>query len=142
MIIGKEEKDAIVAFRLQRAHETINEARGIIKMKYWHAAANRLYYACFYAVLALLIKYGHSSRTHSGVLGLFGLHFVTPGIMSKEENRLFRKLYDIRQSGDYEDMTSIEESDVVPLLEPAEQFIKTIEQLILKNIDNDIDTTC
>ena len=131
MKISQEEQDAIIAFRLQRAHETMNEATGIIKMQYWHAAANRLYYACFYAVLALLIKHGYSPRTHSGTLGLFGLHFVTPGIISKEENRLFRKLYDIRQSGDYEDMSSIEESDIVPLLKPAENFIKTIELLIV-----------
>jgi len=126
----KEEKDAIAAFRLQRAYTTLNEAQGIAKMKYWHAAANRLYYACFYAVLSLLIKNGYSSRTHDGVFRLLGLYFVTPGIISKEENRLFRKLYDIRQSGDYEDMFEIEEEDIMPLFEPVEQFITTIENLI------------
>ena len=126
----KEEKDAIAAFRLQRAYETLEEVKGIIEMKYWHAAANRLYYACFYAVLGLLIIRGYSSRTHKGVFALFGLYFVTTGIISNEQNKLFRKLYDIRQSGDYDDWHYIEEEDILPLLEPAEQFIKTIEKLI------------
>ena len=127
---SKEEKEAIVAFRLQRASETLNEAKGNIEMKYWYAAANRLYYACYYAVLGLLIKHGHSSRTHGGVFRLFGLYFVTTGIITKEQNRLFRKLYDIRQSSDYDDMHYIDEEDIISLLEPAEQFIKTIEKLI------------
>ncbi|MDR2971670.1 MAG: HEPN domain-containing protein [Bacteroidales bacterium] len=128
---SKEEKDAIAVFRLQKAHETLNEAKGIAKMNYWHAAANRLYYACFYAVSGLLIKHGYSARTHGGVFSLFGLHFVTTRIISNEQNKLFRKLYDIRQSGDYEDMSCVDEEDIMPLLEPAENFIKTIEQLIL-----------
>jgi uncharacterized protein (UPF0332 family) len=132
----KEEKDAIVAFRLQRAHETFNEAKSIAEMEYWHAAANRLYYACFYAVLGLLIKHGYSSRTHGGVFGLFGLYFVKTGIVSNDMNRLFRKLYDIRQSGDYDDMHYIEEDDILPLVEPAEKFIAEIEKIINQNNNN------
>jgi len=132
-MISKEEKDAIVSYRLQRAHETIAEAKGNIEMQYWYAAANRLYYACYYAVLGLLIKNGYSSRTHIGAFGLFGLYFVKTGKISSEQNRLFRNLYDLRQSGDYDDMFEADEESVKPLLEPAEKFIAEIESLINKN---------
>jgi len=129
MTLGKEERDSIVSFRLQRAHET----KGNIEMQYWHAAANRLYYACYYAVLGLLIKNGFTSRTHSGVFGLFGMHFVTTGIISKEQNKFFRKLFDLRQIGDYDDWFYLDETDIKPLLEPAEEFIEEIENLINKD---------
>jgi len=133
MTLGKEERDAIVAFRLQRAHETIAEAQGNIEMQYWHAAANRLYYACYYAVLGLLIKNGYSSRTHGGTFGLFGKHFVSTGIISKEQNKLFHNLFDLRQSGDYDDWFEVDEEAVKSFLAPAEKFIETIENLIRKN---------
>jgi hypothetical protein len=39
----------------------------------------------------------------------------------------------MRHRGDYEDWVIIDENDILPLLEPAKQFIETIEQLINKN---------
>jgi len=133
MTLEREEKDALVAYRLQRAHETFTEVLGNVEMKYWSAAANRLYYACYYAVLALNLQKGITARTHGGVFGLFGKHFVVTGIISKEQNKLYRKLFDLRQSGDYDDWFEIEESDILPLVEPAKQFIATIENLIKNN---------
>jgi len=133
MTLEREEKDALVAYRLQRAHETFTEVEGNVKMKFWSAAANRLYYACYYAVLALNLQNGVSARTHGGVFGLFGKHFVETGIISKEQNKLYRKLFDLRQKGDYDDWFEVEEEDIVPNLDPAKQFIETIERLIKKN---------
>jgi len=78
----------------------------------------------------LLIKNGYTARTHGGVLGLFGKHFVVTGIFSKEQNKLYSNLFDLRQGGDYDDWIIVEEEDVVPLLEPAEKFITEIENLI------------
>ena len=54
----------------------------------------------------------------------------------KIENNLiavYGNLFRMRQRGDYEDWVVIEETDILPLLEPAEKFIKSIEQLIFNN---------
>lgn len=40
-------------YRLQRAKETMDEVESHIENKFWNAAVNRMYYACFYAVGAL-----------------------------------------------------------------------------------------
>jgi uncharacterized protein (UPF0332 family) len=137
MTLNKEERDTIVMYRFQRAKETLAEAMGNIEMGFWHATANRLYYACYYAVSALLIKNGYTiARTHNGVFSLFGRHFVATGIISKEQNRLYRNLFNLRQGGDYSDWFDVTEEDVTPLLEPAEKFIETIENLINNNILN------
>ena len=130
MTLHYEEREAIVAHRIQRANETLIEAKGNIEMGFWHSAANRLYYACYYAVCSLLIKNGYNARTHSGVFGLFGLHFVSKGLISKEQNKFYRKLFDLRQNGDYDDWFDIEANDVQPLFEPAKAFIAEIENLI------------
>ena len=38
----------------------------------------------------------------------------------------------MRQSGDYEDYCDYDESDVVELMEPAHDFISTIERILYK----------
>ena len=50
----KEETKTLVAYRLGRAHESIDEARILIERGYVNTFVNRLYYACFYAISALL----------------------------------------------------------------------------------------
>jgi len=42
-------------------------------------------------------------------------------------------LHTLRQKGDYDDWVVVKESDIIPLLNPAEKFIETIEDLINKN---------
>ena len=131
MTLTNEERDAIVNYRLEKAKETLIDAQEIAKIKRWNMVANRLYYACFYAVSALLTKNNFAAQTHRGLLGLFGLHFVTKGIVSTEQNKLFRNLFELRQTGDYDDFAVIDESDIAPLIEPSIQFIKTIENMII-----------
>jgi uncharacterized protein (UPF0332 family) len=130
MKLSEEEREAIVAHRIQKAKNTLHEAKGNIELAYWHTAANRLYYACYYAVSALLIKNGYAAQTHSGTLGLLGMNFVSNGIISKESGKLYSKLFELRQTGDYSDWAVLESTDVQPLVEPAEKFIYTIEKLI------------
>ena len=52
---------ALIKYRIERAEETFKEGLLMRTEDHWNACANRLYYACFYAVSALLVKYGISS---------------------------------------------------------------------------------
>lgn len=58
--------DDYIRYRLQRANETIAEINILIENKLWNTAINRMYYACFYAVGALLVKNGVETSSHSG----------------------------------------------------------------------------
>jgi len=133
MKLSDDERTAVVVYRLQKAKETLSEAEGTIKMCYWHTAANRLYYACYYAASALLIKNGFTAQTHQGVIHLLGLHFVKTGKISKELGRFYSDIFELRQTGDYSDMIPIDEPEVKPMLEPAKSFIAEIERLINEN---------
>jgi uncharacterized protein (UPF0332 family) len=44
--------------------------------------------------------------------------------------RLFSKLFELRQSGDYDDFFDLEEEDILPLIEPVKAFFSEIERLI------------
>ena len=77
-----DQKD-LVRYRMERAIETLQEARLMLEHGHLHGAANRIYYACFYATVALLLTRGLSSPKHSGVMALFNRHFVKEGIVPR-----------------------------------------------------------
>ena len=61
-------------------------------------------------------------------------HFIDKGIISMEQGKFYRNLFEKRQTCDYDIWISIDEEDVEPLLEPAQKFITEIENLITKDI--------
>ena len=126
------EKQELIKYRLQKARETYNEVRLHIENKLWTTAVNRLYYACYYAVIALLIEKGVQTHTHAGVRQMFGLHFIKSGIIDNSIGKFFSDIYDMRQTGDYDDFINFEKDDVMDLLEPANDLITSAEKLLLK----------
>ena len=67
----KKEIRALVIYRLNRADESLEEALILLERNHINTFVNRLYYACFYTVTALLLSKGLSSSKHSGVRALF-----------------------------------------------------------------------
>ena len=55
---------------------------------------------------------------------------VKTGKVSKEEGKLFNKLFGLRQEADYEDFHSMEQEDIEPLIPKIEALIKEIEELL------------
>jgi len=133
MGLSTEEKDAIIKYRLNKAKDTLLDVNISIQNNRWNNAANRLYYACFYAAMALLINDGHEVRTHNGVRTLLGMYYVNTKIIDESLNQAYRKMFNLRQTGDYDDLSIILENDVRPLVVLAEKFISKIETLIYKN---------
>jgi len=120
----------LALYRLQRARETIVDAQILAQAQRWNPCVNRLYYACFYAVSALLIQEGLSSSKHSGVRSLFNQHFVKINKVSKEIAHIFNDLFERRQEGDYMDFVSFEESQVRRWIPQAEAFVEHIAVLV------------
>lgn len=129
-MLTDEERKVMVANKVRRSHETWIETKGIMEQQYWYAAANRMYYACYYMVSALLLSIGQSSHTHGGTIGLFGLHFIKTGVVSPELGKFYSELFELRQTGDYDDWKVVTENDIMPLVPTAEVFLETTERLI------------
>lgn len=128
----QEQQTAIIRYRLTRAKETLAEIDILIGHGFYITAANRLYYACYYAVLALFTKHNIIVKTHDGVRLMLGLHFVKTGILSKDAGKYFSELFDKRQIGDYDDFVEYEEAYIKELAKPSKKFVADIEELISK----------
>lgn len=97
----------LIAYRLQRARESLEDARILADAKRWNPCVNRLYYACFYAVSALLAQEGLSSSKHSGVRSLFNQHFVKTNVIAARTAWIFNDLFERCQEGDYVDFVPV-----------------------------------
>ena len=127
--MNKELNDLIL-YRIARAREALEEARILADSGHWNACVNRLYYACFYVISALLSKNDLSSSKHSGLRSFFNHHFVKTGMIPKETAIIYNSLYERRQEGDYEVFVSFQETDVKPWLRDAEMFVDAVIRLI------------
>jgi len=128
------ENAELVKLRIANAKKTLGEVEEVlIENQLWNTAVNRLYYACFHAVTALLNKFGFETKTHSGVLTLFGLHFVKTGTIDRDLAKFYSTLFEMRQSADYEVEIDYEEKDVLQLIQPAKDLINRIEEILLRD---------
>ena len=129
-MLTDEERDALVKYRIEKAYGTLVEARDCADDNHWTLAANRLYYAAYYASKALLIRNGIVAKSHEGVIGMIGQKFVMPGIISIEEAKLLARLQNMRKTGDYDDFIEWHQEDVEPLFEKVEDYINKIKPLV------------
>ena len=127
-----EGQEDLIRYKISRAEETLAEARVMLQTSHPYGAANRIYYACFYAVTALLLTRNLSSSKHSGVIALFNRHFVKPGLISVDMGKFYSRMFDNRLESDYADWVEVKKQDVQEDLVYAEELIKTITTLINK----------
>lgn len=131
----KDATEILIRYRLERARESLQEAKILLENSKLYAAVNRIYYAMFYSVNALLLSKNISSSKHSGVRALFNKEFVNKGLIDKDLGRFYSKMFERRQRGDYEDLVEFKREDVEEWLNKAEEFVTRIEEITLKMIE-------
>ena len=127
-----DEREEYVKYRITSAYNTLDAANLLIENGFWNSAVNRMYYALFYSVNALLVKNKIQTKSHSSTRSQFSLYFVKTGILNKKYGKLLSELYDWRQKGDYENIFDYDKESVVPLIPRVKEMIDTIDNL-LKN---------
>ncbi len=128
-------KEDLIHYRLARAEEVLHDAEILINSKSWNSASNRLYYACYHAVLALLSQLDFSLKSHSGVKTLFNREFSVSASVSTEQLTLYNQLFTYRHHSDYEDMIDMSEELVISLLPKVQHFVNTIKMMIENHQD-------
>jgi len=122
-----ENRDEYIKYRFNRAEESLDDAMIMLENKKWNTAINRLYYLCFYAVIALLLKNNIETRTHDGARTKFSNEFIKTGKLDIKYGKLFSKLFDYRQKGDYGDLFYFDDKTVLPLVGQVKDFVEEIK---------------
>jgi hypothetical protein len=125
----KAEQIDLIRYRLDRARESLAEARLLLNENHANTCVNRLYYACFYAVTALLLTQGKASARHSGVRAMFDSDWVKTGVAPVEMGRFYRRLFDSRQESDYGDFVRFDVATAEAWLGQETEFVHLIGRL-------------
>jgi uncharacterized protein (UPF0332 family) len=125
-----EERLEYVNYRIKSAFNTYDAAKVLADNGFWNSAVNRLYYAIFYSVNALLVQNEIYVNSHSGMRSQFSLHFIKTGKLGKKYGTLLAELYDWRQKGDYDNIFDYDAESVRPLFESVLEMIIQIENEI------------
>jgi uncharacterized protein (UPF0332 family) len=123
-------KEDLIRYRIARAKDTLDDARILADKKKWNSAINRLHYAGYYAIIALLLSADLKPTTHNGAKSNFSEHFIKTGRIDKELGKIFSQLFTWRQKGDYDDLFDFQQDTVLPYFEPVRKLISEAEKLI------------
>ncbi|MCF6271497.1 MAG: HEPN domain-containing protein [Melioribacteraceae bacterium] len=77
---GKEE---LILYKRKKASDLLFDAKLLYENKRFNSAVNRIYYAIFNEVLALLLTKDLASSKHSGVKFLFYDNFIKTNLIDK-----------------------------------------------------------
>ena len=130
MSLSESERRIIVKRELGKAQKTFDDMEFCAREGKWEAAANRLYYALFHAMSALLICDGYNVKSHRGVLAMFGEHYVRTGIFERKDGSLLSDLVIMRDNADYNCFFEADEGKLSPFIEPTRLLIEKIKQRV------------
>lgn len=127
------ERETLFTYRLQEAEETLADAVQMLEGNCSpRSIVNRAYYAMFYAVLALFIRFETAHRTskHSGIIGIFNKEFVHTGKIEIRFAKMLSNIFEARLEGDYKGLVELTHNDAQDAVEKAREFVAVIKELI------------
>ncbi len=122
-------KDEVQAM-LALAEEKLRAAGLLLEGRAWADAASRAYYAAFHSVSAVLLSKGQAYSSHAQVLGSFNKMFVHPGTLPKEFTTLLTRLFEDRQSGDYDVLPGLTEMEARQDVADARRIVEAVRRLL------------
>jgi len=139
MITNNNDRLSLIKYRLQQAHDIINEVQFLIDNQKLSNASNRIYYGIFYTVTALALLYKFETSKHLQLIGWFHKTFIKENIFDKNLGKILKETFENRQKSDYEPYITITVSDINDLYDKMKDFIAVIEKHIRDNQDKIMD---
>lgn len=92
-------KSDIVKYRLSRAKDSFDDANILAENNRWNSTINRLYYAAYYAVSAILLSENVNPQAHNGIKLKFSEYFIITEKIPKKYGKIYSQLFSWRQKG-------------------------------------------
>ena len=124
--MDQQDKEALIKYRIEQAHETISEVEKLIEIDFLKTAVNRIYYGMFYCLSALALKNNFTSSKHLQLIGWFNKNFIKTGIVEAKYGRIIRNAFKNRNEGDYAPYIEFHKEDVNEMKNDLEDFINRI----------------
>ena len=119
-------QEQLAIYWWEKAEKSLESATREFGAGEYDFSINRLYYAAFYAVSAVLMKRNLAFRKHSGVRGTFHREFIKTGLLDVKWGRLYDQLFEDRQESDYTALVEFEKDYVEDQLKRCGELLKLL----------------
>lgn len=121
---------ALIAYRMQRAEDSLKAAKIMCDKNMLSFAMNRIYYTMFYSIQAALVLKDVSFSKHGQVKAYMNRELVKTGILPLSLGRVYNKAFEYRQKFDYVDFAEPDQELVESYLKQGREFIDAIKQYL------------
>ena len=122
-----DQKEVLTAM-LAKAKEKLETGKLMRASGHYDDAASRAYYAAFHAISAALYAKGLSFSSHSQTIGAFNREFVKTALYPVGFGEKIQKLFDDRQTGDYDIASPIDGETADEDIAIAEDILGKVEE--------------
>ena len=119
----------VAEYWIGKSDSALASAASELAARRYDFAANRAYYACFYAASAVLLGLGRKFTKHSGVRGAVHQDLVKPGLLDAKWGKAYDRVFETRQAADYLELFDLEESQAAELLNLAHGLVAEMKRL-------------
>jgi len=126
-MIDNDKRNALIAYRISQAKETIEDAELLFANNKLRAAINRIYYGMFYSLLAIGLKHQFETSKHQQLLGWFNKNFIHTGKIEVKYGEMIKNAFRSRNISDYETDVIYSKENVDVMLIDMKEFIAAME---------------
>ncbi len=130
MSLPEAQRRHIVEVRMANAEQMLVDSSNMLDDDSLRSAANRCYYAVFYAASALAMRDNKTFHKHSGVISYFHAAYMKTGRLPKELGGILQRTFDARLDADYDDLVELRHEDVSETLDQARRFVADVKSLL------------
>lgn len=130
MTLTDTERDILIKYRIEQAHESIEDVRFLIDGNKLKIAVKQIYYGMFYILCSLALKHRFKTSKHKELIGWFNKTFIKDQKIDRKYGAIIYAAFEYRSDSDYGVMTKFERAEVEKMFEKMKDFINAIEKLI------------
>lgn len=118
---------------LAQAKRKLAAARRELKAGFPEEAVSRAYYAAFHAGSAVLASQGGAFSSHAQTLGGFNARFVRTGLFPKDTTRKLHRLFENRQTADYDWSAVVDRESAQRDVKDAAELVAACQEYLKHN---------
>lgn len=115
---------------LDKAAAKLRAAQVLLDLAAWDDAASRAYYATFHAISALHLSRNNTFSSHAQLIGRFNKDFVRTGSFPQDFTRTLARLFEDRQTGDYDVLGTMTEAEARKDVEDAKKIVDSVRDYL------------
>lgn len=116
---------------LKKAREKLKTAEIDYDFGRYEDSISRAYYAVYHVISAVLLSKGLHFSSHGRTIGAFNKEFIKTGIFPKQFSKYIQKLFNERQTGDYDYQVFFESTTAYEDICFAEEIIDVCEKYLM-----------